>query len=202
MANIINPFQTNPTDNLYIFNQLAKPVKLNGNDTQAILTHSAVNKDYDDFKITSLAALQRGDVVEYDNKKYLVLSEINSDRHNKYKAIIRNMPFHLHVQTGTEKVFTGEYDRLNNPIFEDTPIYADLDFFIQNQPAITLNSSNAISFTEGEFYVFARDDEDSQKFTEGLTFELIGCTWEIEFIDLSKQGLRIFKLNKTSTPTS
>lgn len=203
MASINNPFQTDPTDTLYIFNQLAKPVAINGNEAQAILTHSALNTSFDDYKITSLSLLQCGDQITFNNKKYLVISEVNDSRRSgKYKAIMRFLPFSIHTQVGEDREIIG-YDDMYNPIYSDSvPIYADIDCYIQNQPQVQLDSSGSISYIDGQFYIVTKDDENSQKINEGTTLDLIGNTWKVNYVDLSRQGLRIFKLDKTASPSA
>jgi hypothetical protein len=199
MSQINNPFQTNPTDTLYIFNQLSKTIQLNGTEDRAILTHSSLNTSFDDYKITSLKHLQRGDVILYNNKKYLIISEVNDTRRSgKYRAIMRLLPFYVHVQTGTERKITGHRSN-GDPIYEETPIYSDFDCYVQNQPQMNVNSGGTFNFLEGQFYIVTYDNAESQKVIVNNVFTLNDYNWHVDFIDTSKTGLRIFKVSVTDS---
>lgn len=74
---------------------------------KALITNTNLEQVYDDGKITTLHDIQRGDIVQYNNKIFMVISEVKSKRYVKYKAIISHLP---HKITLNHKCSFTEFD--------------------------------------------------------------------------------------------
>jgi len=88
-------FNVNDTaDFEFIQSQIGTDIYINRSvtPTRVVITNTNLNSGYDDKKITSLSPIHRGDIVVYEGNKYMLISEINTERYNKYKGIIRRLP--------------------------------------------------------------------------------------------------------------
>lgn len=70
---------------------MGQQVNINGQPQRVLITNTNLNTDYDDRKITAQVPLQRGDIVEFNGNRYMVISQVNDKRYEKYKAIIRRL---------------------------------------------------------------------------------------------------------------
>lgn len=93
---MLNFFDFSSNDDFSTLLMLAgEDVRVNGEEKRVIITNETINENYDDRKIHAIFPLNRGDVVEWEGKKFLVISEQNASRYGKYKAIMRRMPFEI-----------------------------------------------------------------------------------------------------------
>ncbi|QUL57358.1 Ig-like domain-containing protein [Paenibacillus tritici] len=78
----------------FIQSQIGTDVYINqsATPTRVVITNTNLNSGYDDKKITSLSPIHRGDTIVYEGNKYMLISEINTERYNKFKGIIRRLP--------------------------------------------------------------------------------------------------------------
>lgn len=76
-----------------MISQLGKTITVNNILRQALITNTELEQNYDDKWINTLYSLNRGDIIIYNNTKYLIISEQNDKRYNKYKVIMRRVPF-------------------------------------------------------------------------------------------------------------
>jgi hypothetical protein len=165
---------------------MGKTIYIDDLPEKAILTHSPVNKDFDDFTIKTLYPIQRGDLINYDNNNYLVLSQVNSDRYGIYKGLMRKCNFVLHVKVDTIK----EYDT-GGHLIKETPIYED---YIAIITTVTTdwNTGQPINLPDGEIQVIIKDT-GSTLLSVNDTFDFEGLSWTIHWIDRTQNGLLILK---------
>lgn len=92
MINLINLSDT--TDFEFLLSQVGNDVVINESftTTRAIITNTNLEQNYDDKKISSLSSLQRGDIVDYNGQRFMIVSEQSTKRYNKFKGIMRLLP--------------------------------------------------------------------------------------------------------------
>ena len=82
---------TTKEDFEYILYYMGNQITINGQLQRALITNTSLNRNYDDRKITTLVPLHRGDIVEFNGNKYMIISQVNDTRYDKYKAIMRRL---------------------------------------------------------------------------------------------------------------
>lgn len=96
---MINIFENNTDDFSFLLEQMGSYVLINDNPDRALITNTNMEQIYDDRRITSLSPFSRGDVVVYNGKKFMVISEVNDRRYNKFKGIMRFLPIRIIVNS-------------------------------------------------------------------------------------------------------
>lgn len=196
-----NPFEP-PSESSQIFDMVSRPIGLNGVYDKAIIGYTNVQSvsDYDDIRITTLSPLHRGDKIIYDNKRWLVIGDVATERHGKYKSIMRQVTHPVRIQTGVERVYTGEIDEYGNPIYTEEPVYSDCEIIIMDSPAISIQTAGAMAYVDGKVTMVMPDDESSAAFETDFEFNLASSKWRVVYADISKHGLKILSVDKYGTP--
>jgi hypothetical protein len=171
-----NPFIDN-TLSSQLFSMLKRPIGLNGFYAEALISHTNINKYYDDIKITTLTPIKRGDLIIYDHAYWLVISEVVTTRHGKYKGLMRHVAYPLVLTVGnvTKNVF----------------------LIPQNDQSVQIDDSGTIVFVNGSMTIVTRDTDDSL-FDIETKFNFLGKTWIVTYIDNSKKGLLALKVNNVA----
>lgn len=104
-------FQLSDTkDYQYLLDSIGKDLTLNGTaPIRAIVTNTNLQKIHDDKKISSLSTLHTGDVVDYDSKKWLIISEVNSKRYNKFKGVMRALQHTIIINSSCRFITVNTY---------------------------------------------------------------------------------------------
>ena len=94
---MFNYFDLTSTDDYkYLLSAIGTDVVKNDMDTiRVIITNTNLEQNYDDRKISSLSQIKRGDLIEYDSSQWMVISEVNNTRYNKYKGIMRRCNYEV-----------------------------------------------------------------------------------------------------------
>ncbi|WP_322922153.1 Ig-like domain-containing protein [Paenibacillus campi] len=158
----------NSTDFSFMLSQLGKTVTINNVSRQALITNTAL-QNYDDKRITTLDSFSRGDIVIYNNTKYMVISEQNDKRYNKYKGIMRRLPFTI--------------------IFNHNCVYSIVDAYIE---AITygIKTNDFIFIPTGTINVHMQDNEAANTIKLGDRFIVRGRAYKVTGIDkVDRKGI-------------
>ncbi|GGF86397.1 Ig-like domain-containing protein [Paenibacillus aceti] len=121
---MINLFDIDNESNFqFMLDNVGRSVTVNNSPTpiKATITNTStnLNTDYDDRKISTIETLQRGDLIDYNGNKYMVISEVNDKRYGHYKGLIRPLP---HEITFSHKcVFESAFAYIenSNPSFKN-----------------------------------------------------------------------------------
>ncbi|WDF52328.1 Ig-like domain-containing protein [Paenibacillus sp. KACC 21273] len=132
----------NTTDFKFVLSQLGKLITVNGIERKALITNTQLEQNYDDKRLTTLDSFQRGDIIVYNSHKYIVISEENDKRYNKYKGIIRKLPFTITFNKNCDYTYIDAY-------------IETITFGIDVGEFLTLPS--------GSIHVHMKDDVHSQK---------------------------------------
>jgi len=146
----------------FIFFEQAKSIKINGIDANAIF-----NKDF--TKITTITPIKTGDIIEYNNKKYLITSEnIEKKYDTYYKAKIEYCNYLIKF-------------KIQDVVKEFDAIIDSKTFDIQQNQYIVLPT--------GKIIVKIQDTTDSENITLGMRFIKMGNAWKVTGIDKTTEGL-------------
>lgn len=170
---MINLFNNDNTDFNYLLDSIGQDVLLNDSAIRALITNRDIGTvvDFDDKNISTLEPIKRGDMVTWNDKKYLIITETEQKRYTKYKAIMR------HCNYSIKFVIDGE-------LYEFDAIIESESLYITN---------GVISFPMGKIVVTLQENEDTLKLELGKRFIKMGFPWQITGIDRSKKGLVILK---------
>lgn len=186
-------FQPNQSDLQFLFESVGETILINDVEQRGIISNSPIS-EYEQRYLHTLERLNRGDIIEYSNEKYLTISESVSKRGGKYKALIRHCNVILEVEGETERVLLG-YDSYGKPIYKDVagePILV---------PSIIDNKSFSISgdqlqVANNQIIVIVQDNEINKgKLVVNYEFAFEG-TYKVVHRDFTKSGLIIITSEK------
>lgn len=103
------------------FRTLSKEVLINGKPQQAVITTAYLGQA-ENRHISSLEPFGQGDYVEHEGKTYLVIEEVETKRHNKYRATMTVCNYSLEQRDVIGREQVGR-DALGKPVYEN--IYGD-----------------------------------------------------------------------------
>lgn len=95
---MLNLFNIDDESNfIYMLEAAGRNVTVNNSSApiKALITNSKLETNYDDRYVSTLEGLQRGDLIDYNNKKYMIISEVNDRRYGHYKGVIRHLPHEI-----------------------------------------------------------------------------------------------------------
>lgn len=173
---MFNLFNKSDTDDLeFIHSQIGTDVYINDSATvtRVLITNTNLAQNYDDKKISSLSPLNRGDIVVYTGEKYMLISEINGQRYNKSKGIMRQLP--------------------HTVIVNDACNFIHLDCYI-TVGDLGVTDGKVLSVLDGNITVYTRNNVDvklaSRFFIHGQPFKITGID------SFSQQGILILSCDK------
>lgn len=128
---------SNTTDYQYFLSQMGTDVTINLNaatpisstPVKVLITNTDLEQNYDDKRISSLTEFKRGDIINYNEKDYIIFSEVNGKRYNKYKGIMRNLPFSITFNSSCVFITQNAYIESQN-------------FGVSNNQVVTLADAN------------------------------------------------------------
>lgn len=166
----------------YLIAQAGKEILINGASATAIIGSMSSNKEYDDKKIITRSSINRGNIVNYNNGKYLVISEINDMRFDTYyKGIMRKCNYNIKFN------FSG--------------VVKEFNAIIETQ-ILDIDTGQFISVPSGKIIVTLQDNQETQKIQLQNKFIKMGSAWQIQGIDKSKVGLLILHCEVTTFGTN
>jgi len=147
-------------------------IMLNGAE-QVALVMDAVDKltYYDDKLIRCKCQLKTGDIVEYNNLKYIIISQIDKDE-NSYRARIRKSSYRIAFNwSGNIKWFD---------CLEESKVF-------------DITTGTYISYASGNIYVTVQNNSDTRNIDISQRFYVTNQPFKVAGIDKSQEGL--IKLN-------
>lgn len=189
-------FNPNADDLQFLFESAGQTVLINDVSQQAIITLPPLS-DNEERYIHTLQRINMGDMVTFDDNKYLVMTETISPRNGKYKAKIRHLNYELQFAGETRKELLRDEngnvvrDNFGKPYvitIEGDPIYIPA---IVEQQAFTIEKGQ-IRIPNNEILITVKDDEvNREKLILNFEFNLMTKTWKVTNVDLTKKGLMI-----------
>jgi hypothetical protein len=197
-------FTPNKEDLQFLFESAGMDVLINDVTQQAIITLPPLS-DSEERYIHTLQRINMGDMVTFDDNKYLVINETISPRNGKYKAKIRHLNYEL--QIAGEAIQDLLRDENGNPILDDfgrpipitiegDPIYIPC---IVEQQAFTIEEGQ-IRIPNNEILITVQDNEvNREKLILNFEFNLMTKTWKVTNVDLTRKGLMIITCQRVQS---
>lgn len=164
---------SNTQDYQYLLDSMGKDVTVNGaaTPTRVIITNSNINSNFDDKYVSALSPLNRGDLIDYDGRKFMVISEESTKRYNKWKGLMRLLPHRIVINTSCQ--------------------FSTVDCFISTS-SLGMSTDRIISLPDGQIQVYLSSNSLRIQLKQTNRFLVEGQPFSIEGIDtFSKPGMVI-----------
>ena len=168
----MNMFDFPQNDYLYLLSMAGDNIYLN-NDTmpkKALINNLPVNRQADIRTISTKEEIKRGDLVNWDNEYWLIISEIGQKRYSYYKGIIQKCNYNIKFN------FQG--------IIKQFPAIADSKVF-------DVETNQYLSVPAGKIVVTMQSNADSENIKINDRFIKMKNAWKVTGIDRTKNGLLI-----------
>lgn len=159
----------------YLLNVMGQKVKTNDKEQQVLISNFK-EKIIDYKKIKTIVPINTGDIIQYQNSNWLIISEV-SQTNSIYKATMRKTHHSLKFHVKGNKIF-------------ETPMIVD----IRNQ---SIDEGRIISLVDGKIELLIKDTLDHRKLGYSNRFILMGIAWEVEGITRELTGLIHLYCKKT-----
>jgi len=185
----MNPFAINNSDFQFLLDTVGETVIIDNVPKKCIVQNGKIG-DYEEKYIYTLSNIQRGNLIVYNGKNYLIVSDITEGKLYR-KALMRHCNYTI-VVAGEEVCEIIGYDPFGDPIYEchateliNIPAIIDKYAFKVDDPA-------PIRVPDKQIIVTVQDNETNKsKFTVNTTFEAMGETWKVIDVDMTRNGLLI-----------
>ena len=168
----VNIFDFPSNDYLYLLSMAGDDIYIN-NDTmpkKALINNLPVNRQADVRTIATKEPIKRGDLVNWDNENWLIISDIGHKRYTYYKGIIQKCNYDIKFNfKGTIKEF---------PAIVDSRVF-------------DVETNQYVSIPAGKIVVTMQSNVDSENITIGQRFIKMKTAWKVTGIDRTKNGLLI-----------
>ena len=178
---MFNLFELNNLDDfVYLLNTIGEEVKINDNKDkkQVLITNTGSN--FNEKYITTLTPIQTGNLIDYNNKKWLITSELAGKRYHKYKGVMQH---------------------LNNTVFVyfDEDDYKQFSCIFQNK-TLDVTSNQYIRFPVDKVIITLQQNEETEQIKINDYFPKWGYKWDIIGIDKTIPGLLFLHAEMTTKP--
>lgn len=166
----MNIFDFPNNDYLYLLSMAGDDIYIN-NDTmpkKALINNLPVNRQADIRTIATKEEIKRGDLINWDNEYWLIISEIGQKRYSYYKGIIQKCNYNIKFNfQGTIKEF---------PAIVDSKVF-------------DTETNQFFSVPAGKIVVTMQDSVDSENIALNQRFISMKNAWKVSGIDRTKNGL-------------
>ncbi len=168
----INYFNQNDnTEFQFILNDAGTDVLVNNQPQRVLITNTNLQTHYDDKKISSIELLKCGDLVDYANRKWLIINEVNGLRYDTYKAIMRCCDYTVKFS-------------IDCKVYEFPCIIESSTFGIA--------ADNTMILPSDIIKVTVQENADTLKVGRDKRFIKFGSAWKVVGIDRTQKGLITF----------
>ena len=166
----MNIFDFPQKDYLYLLSMAGDDIYLN-NDTmpkKALINNLPVNRQADIRTISTTSEIKRGDLINWFNENWLIISEIGQKRYTYYKGIIQKCNYNIKFNfSGTIKQF---------PCIVDSKVF-------------DTETNQFFSLPAGKIVVTMQNNVDSENIALNQRFISMKQAWKVTGIDRTNNGL-------------
>lgn len=159
----------------FFIKEFGQDIMLTGNARLAIISDASSNPDFlDDKFIRTTETFDTGNVLEYQNEKWMVVSQIVKDK-NTYRAKIRRADWQIKYYIGNTLCQT---------------------YCIVDNMQINLEEGKIITTSADEMKLIVQSTNCSSQLAIDQRFLKFGAAWKITGFDKSRRGLIIIDAKK------
>ncbi len=166
----MNIFDFPQNDYLYLLSMAGDDIFINDtmSPIKALINNLPVNRQADIRTIATKEPIKRGDLVNWDNENWLIVSDIGHKRYSYYKGIIQKCNYNIKFNfQGTIKQF---------PAIVDSRVF-------------DIETNQYLSIPAGKIVVTMQDNNDSGNIKINDRFIKMKEAWKVTGIDRTKNGL-------------
>ena len=166
----MNIFDFPSNDYFYLLSMAGDDIKINDNPEtkKALINNLSVNRQADIRTISTTSEIKRGDLINWDNENWLIISDIGHKRYSYYKGIIQKCNYNIKFNfQGTIKEF---------PAIVDSKVF-------------DVETNQFFSVPAGKIVVTMQSNVDSENINIGQRFIKMKQAWKVTGIDRTKNGL-------------
>ncbi|NLG89770.1 MAG: Ig domain protein group 2 domain protein, partial [Clostridiaceae bacterium] len=168
----MNIFDFPSNDYLYLLSMAGDNIYLNNGTIpkKALINNLPVNRQADIRTISTTSEIKRGDLINWDNENWLIISDIGHKRYSYYKGIIQKCNYNIKFNfQGTIKQF---------PAIVDSKVF-------------DTETNQYLSIPAGKIVVTMQSNADSENIKINDRFIKMKQAWKVSGIDRTKNGLLI-----------
>ncbi len=168
----VNIFDFPQNDYLYLLSMAGDDIFINDtmSPIKALINNLPVNRQADIRTIATTSEIKRGDLINWFNENWLIISDIGQKRYSYYKGIIQKCNYNIKFNfQGTIKEF---------PAIVDSKVF-------------DVETNQFFSVPAGKIIVTMQSNENSENITIGQRFIKMKTAWEVTGIDRTKNGLLV-----------
>ncbi|MEA5023914.1 hypothetical protein SDC9_15162 [bioreactor metagenome] len=169
----------NPTDFKYLLYSAGQDITINGQPARALITNTNLTESRDNKKITTLENIERGFLIDYDNKKWLIVSGDN--RYSRHKGIMQRCNNTLIVNVGG--------------------ILYKVPCIVTNKVNLNIDTTTYISSLDNEIYILVANDSLNSNIKLNDIYKIGQRNYKVRNIDdIGQSGLLYIKLEFSESP--
>jgi hypothetical protein len=183
-----------------VFDTVATEILINDIPVPSIVTNGSLNKndEQESKHLHTIQKVNQGDLVVHEGKKYLVVTESISKRHNKYKNIMEHCNAALTVIGKSTRIIVG-YDDIGRPIYS----------YINEQYEVPcVIGFTRIGTSTGELMIqqntlmakIAKNDDNEMYVNINDVYKVEGNSYKVIHVDKVQTGLLIVQMDFYVTP--
>ncbi|MDE8562744.1 Ig domain-containing protein [Anoxybacillus rupiensis] len=185
----MNPFAIDTSDFQFLLDSIGETVIIDNVLKKCIIQNGNIG-DYEDKYIYTLDSIQRGNLIVYNEKNYLIISDVTQGKYKK--ALMRKCTHTISVmiqEGGQILVGTTPW---GEEIWETVdPVYDDFPCIVE-QEKITIDGGQ-IRTSDSEILITLQDNEFTRKIKLNDVYNVAGYQYKVIHINYTKTGLLILK---------
>lgn len=185
----MNPFTINNSDFQFLLDSIGETVTIDNVPKKCIVQNAKIG-DYEDKYIYTLSDIQRGNLIVYNGKNYLIVSDVTQGKIYK-KALMRHCNYTIVVE-GQKVCEIVSYNVFGEPIEECHTTESFSVPAIVGKYAFKVDDPAPIRVPDKQIIVTMQENETNKsKFTVNTKFGVMGKTWKVVDVDITRNGLLI-----------
>ncbi|QPA31428.1 Ig domain-containing protein [Thermaerobacillus caldiproteolyticus] len=190
----MNPFTIDNSDFQFLLDAVGETVIIDNVPKKCIVNNAKIG-DYEEKYIYTLDSIQRGNVIVHNEKNYLIVSDVTEGQYKK--ALMRYCNYIIEIE-GQEVCEIVSYNDFGEPIYECHTTESISVPAIIDKYTFKIDDFAPIRVADNQIIVTVQDNETSKnKFTVNVTFDVMGQTWKVIDVDLTRNGLLILTCEKS-----
>jgi hypothetical protein len=177
---LFNYFQLNdPKDFKHLLNMAGQDILINGTPARALITNTNLTESKDNRNISTLENIECGYLIDYDDGKWLIVSEVSGKRYNKYKGIMQ---------------------KCNNTLTVNIAgILNYIPCIVTDRVSLNTDTSTYITTLDNEIYILVANNTINSNIRVNDIYKIGNLNYQVMNIDdISKSGLLIMKMKFTA----
>ncbi|MBE2927407.1 Ig domain-containing protein [Anoxybacillus flavithermus] len=185
----MNPFTFDTSDFQFLLDSIGETVTIDNVSKKCIVQNGNIG-DYEEKYIYTLDSIQRGNLIVYNRKNYIIASDVTEGKFYK-KALMRKCNYEIVIE-GQKTCEIVSYNVFGEPIEECHTSKSISVPAIIDKYTFKIDDFAPIRVPENQIIVTIREDDNTkQKFVANATFDVMGKTWKVVDVDLTRKGLLI-----------